>query len=169
MRKSDLQPLLDYVYWVNHRLLKEATGLTPEQFAAPSNVTTRDLRATLVHELDVEWSWRLNLQGRAADADAAAELKPPDYPDVQTLREHWRREEAQMRAWFDSLADDALAQSVPSDVTRDRRPLWMYLVHVITHAMQQQADAATLLTLAGRSPGELGFLEYLRSLPQDKT
>jgi hypothetical protein len=35
--------------------------------------------------------------------------------------------------------------------------------------MQQQADAATLLTLAGRSPRELGFLEYLRSLPQGES
>jgi hypothetical protein len=122
MRKSDLQPLLDYMYWVNHRLLGKAADLTPEQFAESSSVTTRDLRATLVHELDVEWSWRLNLQGRAADADVAAELRPADYPDVQTLREHWDRDEAEMRAWFHSLADDALAQSVSSDFTRDRWP-----------------------------------------------
>jgi hypothetical protein len=30
-----------------------------------------------------------------------------------------------------------------------------------THAAQQQADAANLLSLAGQSPGELSFLEYL--------
>jgi uncharacterized damage-inducible protein DinB len=85
---------------------------------------------------------------------------------VAQMRAHWGRDEAEMRAWFDSLSDDDLARSAPSEFTRDRRPLWMYLVHIITHAMQQQADAATLLTLAGRSPGELGFLEYLRSLSQ---
>lgn len=74
-----------------------------------------------------------------------------------------------MYAWFNSLADNALARSVSSDFTRNRRPLWQYVVHVVIHAMQQQADAATLLTLAGRSPGELGFLEYLRSLPQGES
>ncbi len=163
MRKSDLQPLLDYMYWVNHRLLREAAAVTAEQFTQPSSVTTRSLRATLVHECDVEWSWRLNLQGRAADTEA--ELRPADFPDVETLRRHWDRDEAEMRAWFDSLDDDALARSVSSELSGHRRPLWIYLFHVIAHAMQQQADAATLLTLAGRSPGELGFLEYLRSLP----
>jgi hypothetical protein len=30
------------------------------------------------------------------------------------------------------------------------------------HAAQQQADAATLLTRAGHSPGEIGYLEFLR-------
>ena len=34
-------------------------------------------------------------------------------------------------------------------------------MHIVSHAAQQQADAATLLTLAGRSPGEIGYLEYL--------
>ena len=63
MQRSDLQPLVDYMYWVNHRLLRAAADLTPEQFAEPSSVTTRDLRATLVHELDVEWSWRPQSSG----------------------------------------------------------------------------------------------------------
>lgn len=164
MRKSDLGPLLDYMYWVNHRLLGAASGLTQEQWGEPSSVTTRSLRATLVHEFDVEWAWRLNLQGRAADA--AAELRPADFPEVETLRQHWDRDEVEMRTWFDSLAEDALERTVPSEMTRDSRPLWMYVFHVIAHAMQQQADAATLLTLAGHSPGELGYLEYVRSLPQ---
>jgi uncharacterized damage-inducible protein DinB len=123
-------------------------------------VTTRDLRSTLVHELDVEWSWRLNLQGRLSEDEA--ELKADDYADVASLRAHWQRDEAEMRAWIASLTDDDLASDVASDLTKDRRPLRQYLVHIVVHATQQQADAATLLTLAGQSPGELGYLEYLR-------
>lgn len=120
---------------------------------------TRDLRGTLVHELDVEWSWRLNLQGRLSDDEA--DLSPDDYPDVAAIREHWSRDEADMRAWLEELSDELLAADVVSGLTDSRRPLWQYLVHIVTHAAQQQADAATLLSLAGRSPGELGFLEYL--------
>jgi hypothetical protein len=41
--------------------------------------------------------------------------------------------------------------------------LWVFLDHIVTHAAQQQADAATLLSLAGQSPDELTFLEYLLS------
>ncbi|HEV8053676.1 MAG TPA: DinB family protein [Candidatus Limnocylindrales bacterium] len=159
MRKADLLTLFDYMYWATQRILDAAEQLSVDEFVASSSVTTRDLRATLVHELDVEWSWRLNLQGRLGDDEA--DLSPDDYPDVAAIREHWSRDEADMRAWLEELSDELLAADVVSGLTDSRRPLWQYLVHIVTHAAQQQADAATLLSLAGRSPGELGFLEYL--------
>ena len=160
MNKTDVVELFDYMYWVNARLLDVAEKLPPAEFEAPKAVTSRDLRATLVHELDVEWSWRLNLQGRLTDADT--ELRPADYPDIASVRDHWRRDEAEMRAWLEPMTDDDIAASVPSGLTKDTRPLWQYLLHIVFHAVQQQADAATLLTLAGHSPGEIGYLERLR-------
>ena len=160
MRRADIDSLFDYMYWANGRVLDAAERLGPGEFSSSSAATTRDLRSTLVHELDVEWSWRLNLQGRLSEDEA--ELKADDYADVASLRAHWQRDEAEMRAWVASLTDDDLASDVASDLTKDRRPLWQYLVHIVVHATQQQADAATLLTLAGQSPGELGYLEYLR-------
>jgi uncharacterized damage-inducible protein DinB len=160
MQRADIDSLLDYMYWANGRILDAAERLGPGEFSSSSAVTTRDLRSTLVHELDVEWSWRLNLQGRLSEDEA--ELKADDYADVASLRAHWQRDEAEMRAWIASLTDDDLASDVASNLTKDRRPLWQYLVHIVVHATQQQADAATLLTLAGQSPGELGYLEYLR-------
>lgn len=165
--------LFDHLYWVNRRLLDAATRLTAEEFTSPTTpetpieITTRDLRATLVHELDVEWSWRLNLQGKPIEEwGPGEELKPEDYPDVRTLREHWARDEAEMRAWLDGLSDEDLARPTSSAFTNDRRPLWHYLLHIVTHAAQQQADAATLLTLKGSSPGDLDFLAYLKPTEQ---
>lgn len=159
MRKADVLTLFDYMYWANQRILDAAEQLTADEFVAPSSVTTRDLRATLVHELDVEWSWRLNLQARLSEDEA--DLRPDDYPDVGSIREHWRRDEAEIRVWLDMLSEEQLAADVYSGLTDDRRPLWQYLMHLLMHAAQQQADAATLLSLAVRSPGDLGFLEYL--------
>jgi uncharacterized damage-inducible protein DinB len=159
MDVDDLVVLFDYMYWVNRRLLERAGQLSPEGFAAPTTVTTRGLRTTLVHELDVEWSWRLNLQGRVSDDDA--ELEPDQFPDVSSLADRWRQDEAEMREWPSSLTSEQLAADVPTTFTREVRPLWQFLLHMTTHAAQQQADAATLLSLAGQSPGELSFLEYL--------
>jgi uncharacterized damage-inducible protein DinB len=159
MRKADVLTFFDSMYWANGRILDAAEGLTTDEFTASSTVTTRDLRATLVHELDVEWSWRLNLQGRLSEDEA--ELKPEDYPDVGSIRQHWRKDEAEMRAWLDSLGEEQLAADVYSGLTKDSRPLWQFLMHIVMHAAQQQADAATLLSLAGRSPGDIGFLGYL--------
>ncbi|MDQ3541882.1 MAG: hypothetical protein M3440_14470, partial [Chloroflexota bacterium] len=161
VRHPDIVTLFDFMYWVNHRLLDAADRLALEQFSAPSTTTTRDLRATLVHELDVEWSWRLNLQNRLAGDEV--ELTPEDFPDVASLRERWERDEAEMRAWLGTFTDQHLASEVASTFTCDRRLLWQYLVHILTHAAQQQADAATLLTAAGHSPGEIGFIAYLHA------
>ena len=163
MNKADVQSLFDWLYWVNHKLLDAADGLTDKAFLAPSKVTTRSLRETFVHELDVEWSWRENLRGKDIDEwGPGEELKAEDFPDLRTLREHWLRDEAEMRAWLASLTDRDVEGLAKSAFTDDRRPLWQYLMHIVSHAAQQQADAATLLTLAGRSPGDIGYLEYLR-------
>jgi uncharacterized damage-inducible protein DinB len=156
--------LFDYMYWVNRRLLNAADGLDPDVLAVPTP-TTRDLRGTLVHELDVEWSWRLALQGRPIEElGPDVELRPEDYPDLSSIREHWAQDEAEMRSWLGSLSDADLARPTLPALSDQNRPLWQYLLHIVVHATQQQADAATLLTSAGQSPGELGFLEYLTSL-----
>ena len=61
MRKTDITTLFDYLYWMRDRILEPATKVSPVVFNSPSNVTSRNLRGTLVHEMDVEWSWRERL------------------------------------------------------------------------------------------------------------
>jgi uncharacterized damage-inducible protein DinB len=160
MRAEDVAILFDYMYWVNGRLVDTAGELDPDAFVEPTTVTTRSLRATLVHELDVEWSWRQNLLGLA---DEDTELEPEDYPDVRSLADRWQRDENEMRGWIGSLSDHQLDTDTFSAFTEERRPLWQFLLHIVMHAAQQQADAATLLSLAGHSPGELSFLHYLEA------
>jgi len=160
MRVTDIEILFNHLYWVRDRLLEAAARLPPERFVSPDTVATRDLRATLVHELDVESSWRRRLRGAPAETwGPDAELRPADFPTVGTLAERWRRDEAEMRAWLAGLSDEALS-AVWSDAGEPGFPLWFYLVHVQTHALQQFSDAATLLARAGQSPGELDFLWY---------
>ena len=36
-------------------------------------------------------------------------------------------------------------------------------MHLISHGIQQFSEAAVLLTSAGRSPGDIGFLEFVKS------
>jgi uncharacterized damage-inducible protein DinB len=157
-----LQLLVDHLYWVNHRLLDAAARLDQATFVSSPTVASRDLRATLVHELDVEWSWRMALEGRPPEAwSSDVELVADDFPEVATLRERWAADEAEMRAWLASLTDDDLSATVHPGLSRTARPLWQFVVHIVTHGAHQQADAAALLTAAGASPGEIGFLEFL--------
>ncbi len=163
MRLSDLRVLVDYHYWATRRVLAAAERLTDDEFRHTSGGTARELRETLVHALDVEWSWRRRLQGEPSEA-WEAELALGDFPYVQALSERWTKDEAEMRAWIDGLSDDDL-ETTPAHVKGEiGAPLWFYVMHILTHGTLQRADAAVLLTQAGRSPGDLDFLDFADSL-----
>ena len=160
MRGSEISLLFDHLYWVRDRILANA-ALAPDAYTNPAPPTTRDLRATLVHELDVEWSWRERLRGIPFEFwGPDGELKATDYPTVQAVVEHWARDEAEMRSWLATLTDEGLnalwhVEKEPGQI------LWHHLMHLYTHGLQQFSDAATLLSMAGHSPGELDFLAYV--------
>ena len=161
MRAADATTLFDHLYWVRDVVLEAATGLDPEAFRSTETVTNRDLRATLVHELDVQWSWRERLKGAEWEEwGPDAELKADDYPTVETLAEHWHRDERDMRDWLASLTDAAL--DAPPARDEDRQPIWHYVMHLYSHGLQQFSEAAVVLTRAGRSPGDIGFLEFVQ-------
>lgn len=162
MRTREAIDLFDHLYWARDAILGAAANLAPDEFVSTETVTTRDLRSTLVHELDVQWSWRERLRG--ADWDEwgpDAELKASDYPSVDALTEHWRRDEAETRAWLASLSDADL--DAPPVRSEDTHPLWHYVMHLVSHGIQQFSEAAVLLTRAGQSPGDIGFLEFVQA------
>jgi uncharacterized damage-inducible protein DinB len=159
MRVDEVRVLFDYLYWLRDRVLTAAAGVSIDELTSPDVVTTRNLRATLVHELDVQWSWRERL--RTGTFGPEPDLDPEDYPTVESIAEHWRRDEVEMRQWLAGLSDEQLA--VPPPGEDDRLPLWYFVMHLLTHAIQQFSDAAVLLTRAGHSPEDIGFLEFAKS------
>ena len=169
MRRQDLETLFGFSYWMKDRVLACAAKLTTAEFLVPSGVTTRDLRGTLVHTLDVESSWRARLQGQPADV-WKKELSLGDYPTAQALIDHWRRDEYQMKAWLATLDDDRLAQIHDLEPgSAERFPLWYYVLHIHSHTQQQLGDAAVLLTRMRQSPGNIEFLEYADFLHREGT
>ena len=162
MRTSDATALFDHLYWIRDFVLSASGRLPGDAFTAVDTVTNRDLRSTIVHELDVHWSWRERLKG--ADWEewfSDAELRADDYPTVASVAEHWRRDEADMRDWLASLTDADLDRPPVRD--EDRQPLWHYVMHLYSHGLQQFSEAAVLLTRAGQSPGDIGFLEFVQA------
>jgi uncharacterized damage-inducible protein DinB len=168
VRAADATALLDHLYWIRDRVLDAVAGLDDDAFTSTDTVTSRDLRATLVHELDVQWSWRERLKGADwAEWGPDAELTAGDYPTVASLVEHWQRDEAVMRAWLAALTDADL--DTPPVRDEDRQPLWHYVMHLYAHGLQQFSEAAVLLTRAGRSPGDIGFLEFIQATGRRRT
>ena len=149
---------LDHLYWVADRILAAAERLPVARYATDERQTVRGLRGTLVHELDVALSWRLRLQGEP-ESRWSAELDPADFPTVAVLRQRWREEEMEDRGWLGAMSDAELL--APVSIGDGPTPLWMYVEHRFGHTSQQLADAASILTAEGQSPGNLDFLDYL--------
>jgi uncharacterized damage-inducible protein DinB len=155
MRHEAVGALVDYLFWVRDRVLAATASLSEDEFRSGATVATRDLRATLVHQLENEWAWRFRLSQGAFPGDG---LDAEDYPTLDDLVKRWHREERMLRTWFERVSDMQLATCPPGD--DNVLPLWRYLVYVVTHGIQQFSEAAVLLTRLGHSPGEIGFLDF---------
>jgi uncharacterized damage-inducible protein DinB len=162
MHTTDVRTLFDFTYWADRQILVAAAAVSDDDFVRPISFTYRNLRGTLVHTLDVELSWRRRLRGEPKE-DWDVSLAVEDFPTAAALIEAWARDEAEMRAWLDSLTDDDLAEVVDLGNT-DRFPLWFYLVHIVTHSEQQRRDAQIILEHLGHPPPDLEFLYYADSL-----
>ena len=154
MRRAEIQELFTYLYWIRDRVLTAAELAGPDALLATRRGASRDLRATLVHELDVESGWRARLSG-----SEEVDLDPADFPTLDSIAEHWQRDEAEMQRWLASLTDDALAAPPPRE-TDQSCPLWYNLVHVVSHGIEELEEAVVLLGESGRAPQNLGFLDF---------
>jgi uncharacterized damage-inducible protein DinB len=159
MRTGEMGLLIAFNRWVNHRLLDTAEALTDDQFRDPASPTNLGLRASLVHMLDIEWSWRLLISSRKGEDTGV--LSPDDFPTLTELRRRWAQDEAEMDAWFAMLTDTELDANVAPEGSTRHLPRWQFLMHVLMHSRQLQGDVATILSTLGHSPGDIDFLVFL--------
>jgi uncharacterized damage-inducible protein DinB len=162
MNAMDLLILYDYNYWANGRVLDAAARVTPEQYAAPANLSHGSLRGTLVHSFVAEHVWRLRCQEGVSPTSLPGEA---DFPTLDLLRERWQEEEAAMRQYIASLTEDRLQEMVHYTTTKGApysNRLWNLLVHVVNHGTQSRAEAGLALASYGCSPGDLDMVLYFR-------
>ena len=153
-----LTTLYDYSRWANGLMLDTA-ALTPERFLAPVPVGG-SLRGILAHTLGAQWLWLSRWQGHSP----GAVWEVTTIPDLPTLRRAWRAVEEATATFVGELTDARLGTDLTDASTggsQRTQPLWQLLLHQATHATQHRSAAASLLTQAGHSPGDLDLLRYL--------
>jgi uncharacterized damage-inducible protein DinB len=155
-----LRTLFAYHGKANTRLLNVADGLSDAELDQHPIAAHGSLRETFVHTISAEWMWRNRLSG----VSPAAMLNPADFPSLESIRVRWQSETAAMQQLIDGLS----ATDIEAPMSYTRRgttystPVWQILVQVANHGTQHRSELAAMLTILGRSPGELDFIRYLR-------
>ncbi len=166
MNKRDLVLLFAYNRWANAKVREACRRVTPEQLAAPAQVSFGSLSGTLAHILGAEMAWRMRMQeGLSSDRLANA----GDFPTLEALTTRWQEEEAKMQGFVESLRAEDLDRWVEYTTTSGKRQgstLWRALVHVVNHGTQFRSEAGVVLSGFGQSPGDLDLLLYLRETNQ---
>jgi len=162
MNLEDIRFLSEYHAWANAKILASCARVTPEQYAAPTQLSHGSLCGTLVHALAVEVLWRQRCEG---NVPSAAALTAYDLATFEELQSCWRKEEEAMRAYLERLTDAALKQPKAYQTTSGlphKDTLWQLLAHVVNHGTQCRSEAAVALTAYGQSPGDLDMLYFFR-------
>jgi uncharacterized damage-inducible protein DinB len=150
MRIDDIRYLFAYDRWATRRVLAQVEGVDEATWGATGAVGDRGLGAILVHQLGAHQRWRHGLSG-------SPEVPRPEreaMPATRDLVAAWDSEWAALDAWLDTVTDAWL------DEREDGIPFWQMLAHVVNHGTQHRAEAAALLTEAGRSPGDLDMIFF---------
>ena len=179
MKVDEIKLLYDYNDWADARILAACARVSPEQYAAPTDLGTgyAGLRATMVHMLDNIWQWRITLQGYYKEplADEAAydatELHEDAFPTLAALQERWATEQREMRAYLDTLTEETLNGTIRYVIPGAVREhvVWHILLDALLHATQHRSEAAALLTGYGQSPGDYDFTLFLNERAQGKS
>ena len=154
MNLVDIRYLFDFDRWATRRVLGVIDGLPESVWGGTGVIGDRGLGSILVHHLGAHQRWRLGLAG--SDESPAPERGPLPSPDQ--LAAAWATEWDALEAWLPTLTDDWLAE------LGDGVPFWQMLAHVVNHGTQHRSEAATLLTAAGRSPGDLDMIFFAEEL-----
>ena len=150
MQADEVRFLFAYDRWATRRVLAALDRLDPAVWTRTDAVGERGLGSILVHHLGASQRWRNAFQ----ETGESPEPEDEPLPTVDELRERWEAEWSIVDAWLPTVSDDFVAY------VHEGVPVWQMLVHVVNHGTQHRAEAAALLTVEGRSPGELDMINF---------
>jgi len=154
MTIDDIRYLFAYDRWATTKVLDQLDAIDAQTWSATGVFDERGLEGILVHQLGATQRWH---HGLKEDGQVHRPEREP-LPTSDVLRASWVEEWQQIQAWLATL-DDAWLLRTDHGVT-----CWQMLAHVVNHGTQHRAEAAALLTQAGRSPGDLDMIFFAEEL-----
>jgi uncharacterized damage-inducible protein DinB len=150
MDVADIRFLFAYDRWATRKILAVAAMVPFEEWAESNRIDRRGLAGILTHALGAHERWRTGWQG----SETASRRETGPLPTAAELADAWTMEWVAMDAYLASLTD----ADVHADF--DGSILWRTMAHLVNHGTQHRSEAAVLLTIMGRSPGDLDLIDF---------
>ncbi|MCC6454258.1 MAG: DinB family protein [Caldilineaceae bacterium] len=171
MRNEQYLLLFDHHYWAMNHLTEVMSRLPESQLTTQSvhfyHVTANQ---TLLHILDVDWSWIQWCMGLPAKSYL---WEVQALPDIEAMRLFLKEEGQRVKGYVSGLTEQELDTEIDfgseSGSTPRRTKRWKVLLHIITHAVEHKTELGHFLTECGHSPGELNFIHYLANVRHPDT
>lgn len=148
--------------WANHRLLKAVGQLTTEELAAPRTSFFPSLKATLNHNVTVDWYYvdalERSLRGEPVNPDARRYFEPEEpFAEHGPLAEAQRAVDRRLLALCIGLTDDRL--DTPIAVLRKEGVVHelatRLLAHLFEHQIHHRGQAHAMLAGTNVEPPQL--------------
>ena len=148
MNIHDLRTLLDYHYWARDRMLLALAPLTHEQFVRELGSSFTSVQDTLGHVYSAEWAWHQRWIGQSP----TSQLPRKTFPDVATVVTMWRKTEADVRGFLESLGEEGVNRvfeykTLAGDEATSA--FWHMLQHVVNHGSYHRGQITTMLRQLG--------------------
>jgi len=148
LTREDLGRLLEYTVWANHRVMRVAATLAPDDFKRDLGSSHGGVRGTLTHMMGAEWIWLERFKG----VSPTRGLDESEFADVVALRDRWTLIEQHRADWFRSLREPEVAGPVAFRTLAGaafEAPLWELLQHVANHGSYHRGQVVALLRQLG--------------------
>jgi uncharacterized damage-inducible protein DinB len=148
MKKEDLGRLLEYTKWANHRVVRLAATLSPDDFKKGMGSSHGGVRGTLCHMLGAEWIWLERWKG----VSPTKFVDEGEFPDIVALSDRWKDMERHRDSWFDSLREEAPQETIAYRSMAGQpfeNPLWQLVQHVANHSTYHRGQVVTMLRQLG--------------------
>ena len=156
-----LRTLVGYHRWTGQRLLGAAERVSADELAA-GELSWGSAFKTLLHVLDVSYSWRLVAEG-AQSPGWVWDVAPLE--DLESVRRFWEAEDERLAAFVESLGpDDADRVVEKSNWPGHPFRTWQIVAHIVNHQVEHGNEIGWELTELGHSPGGLGFIAFIDSV-----
>lgn len=148
--------------WSNHRLLRACEGLSPDAFVAPRTGFFPSIKATLNHNLTVDWYYvdalERGLHGQPVNAQARAYFDPREpFSRLEDVAREQRAVDRRLVALTVGLTERDLEW--PIGVMRRSgvlyEPLPRLLAHLFQHQIHHRGQAHAMLSGTDVAPPQL--------------